>query len=141
MSGVNGIDLDPEAERKVVRAERWKRIFIVLLAFVVVLSFATNAYALFIIRQTQLEGSPAVQRIDRLSAIVADCVTPTGKCYERGQKQTATAVASINEVTVYAVACALEITKAEEPDRAKRVRRVNACAKALFEDNHPKPEE
>lgn len=38
--------------------------------------------------------------------LIRDCTRPQGKCFKRGQRQTARAVADINRVTVYAAACA-----------------------------------
>ena len=38
--------------------------------------------------------------------LIKDCTQPRGKCFKRGQRQTATAVDSINRVTLAAAACA-----------------------------------
>lgn len=46
-------------------------------------------------------NSAASQRAQILS-----CTTPQGSCYQRGQKQTGQAVASINKVVVAAAECA-----------------------------------
>lgn len=48
----------------------------------------------------------AVQRGNRL---IEDCVRPNGKCYERGQRQTAKAVGDINRVVILAAACASQM--------------------------------
>jgi hypothetical protein len=45
------------------------------------------------------------QRADTF-ALLVDCTSPSGRCFQRGQRQTANAVASINKVTVYAASCA-----------------------------------
>lgn len=37
---------------------------------------------------------------------VKSCTTPGRPCYERSQRQTARAIASINQITIFAAACA-----------------------------------
>jgi hypothetical protein len=51
------------------------------------------------IRSTQKANTETVD-------IIRDCTRPAGRCFMRGQRQTARAVADINRVTVYAAACA-----------------------------------
>lgn len=58
------------------------------------------------VRQTQQVNTKKADARTQTLALVRDCVTPGGKCYERGQRQTAAAVADINRVTVLAAACA-----------------------------------
>jgi hypothetical protein len=69
---------------------------LVLLALYAIL---TTRQLVGVMRQTQ-KGSVTTLHV------VRDCTTPGQPCYERGQKQTAGAVADINKITVYAAACA-----------------------------------
>jgi hypothetical protein len=56
------------------------------------------------------DNSQAIRSTSRDNAealrLIKSCTTPGQECFERGQKQTAEAVADINRVTVYAAACA-----------------------------------
>lgn len=51
------------------------------------------------IRQSQRDNAEALY-------LIRSCTTPGMECFDRGQKQTADAVADINRVAVYAAACA-----------------------------------
>jgi hypothetical protein len=60
--------------------------------------------------------------------LIKDCTQPVGKCFKRGQRQTATAVDSINRVTLAAAACA-----ARRPGQT--VPQIKACViKQLAKD-------
>lgn len=72
------------------------------------------------IRETQQTGSPILKAIaaqqDDIEAgtnaavsankQVLDCTQPTGDCYRQSQKRSADVVGSINEISLYAAACA-----------------------------------
>lgn len=49
-----------------------------------------------------------VKAEQRNSQLLIDCTTPHHDCYDNANKNTSKAIASINEVTVIAVACARE---------------------------------
>ncbi|QOR55317.1 MAG: hypothetical protein SHS37scaffold537_15 [Phage 68_12] len=106
------LHLDPAIEHRVGRAELWKRGLIVFIAVAVSALFvvlgvviARQGNTIDEIRATQQEGSPSQQRLIDLSNLIAGCVTPGRDCYENGQRQTAGAVSSINEITAITVAC------------------------------------
>lgn len=61
--------------------------------------------------------------------IIKDSVDPGGKRFQRGQEQTATAVSSINEVSVYASYCAQQTPK----DLAA----IQGCVRAEYARAHP----
>lgn len=118
---------DPELEKRIGRAELWKRRLIVFIAIAVTCVFGLLGYVIVRqgatideIRATQQDGSPSQRRLIDLTNLIADCVTPGRPCYDDGQKRTAGAVGSINEITAIAVACG---------DRAgeQTVAEVRAC--------------
>lgn len=122
--------------RKVARAELTKRLFI--LAAVVMAAVVTGVvvWAVLAIRTTQQEGSPAVKQIiaqgqdqKALLHTIQSCTDPKGKCYKAGQQRTADAIGSINEITIYAVACG-------QDHPAASVRQLQACVAGLYADNH-----
>ena len=47
-----------------------------------------------------------IREMQRGTALIQDCTTPSGQCYQRSRAQTAGAVGSINTVTQIAVVCA-----------------------------------
>lgn len=67
----------------------------------------------------------AEQQRDRL----IDCTTPGGRCFEDSQKRTADAVGNLNEITVFAAACA---------DKAgvNTVAQIQACVLDELEKSH-----
>jgi hypothetical protein len=60
------------------------------------------------IRESQVTNTKTLDTTQRTLDAVLDCTTPGRKCFDRGQKQTADAVADINKVAVLAAACADE---------------------------------
>ena len=81
---------------------------ITLLTAVLVGADNTNA-----IRDTQ-RGNSEVLRLIR------SCTTPGQECFERGQRQTADAVADINRVAIIAAACA-------DKPRRQSVEQIQSC--------------
>lgn len=76
----------------------------VCLALAILLGFAaytsyTSSRSLQAIEDGQKSGHTLLNTIN-------DCTQPTGKCYKRGQRRTASAVSSINQVVILAAACA-----------------------------------
>jgi hypothetical protein len=82
---------DPELERRVVRYEFAKRAMIVLTTIMVAVSLG-----ILIVLASQNQTTLRT---------VQSCTQPTGHCYRDGQKRTASAVASINNVVILAAAC------------------------------------
>lgn len=84
-----------------------------LLAGLLVASLAWAVVTIGAVRETQVDRAPQIaendetlERIETLTATVEDCTRPAGKCYQRAQRQTGRSVASLNEVTIAAAACA-----------------------------------
>lgn len=89
------------------------------------------------IRGTQQNNSPilksteqAATSADRTLEQIEDCTTPGRECYERGVRRTADAIASINEVAIYAAACA-------DKPRRQSVEEIQSCviARLAAEDD------
>lgn len=59
------------------------------------------------IRETQQTNTGLTRETHSTTDLIKSCVEPTGKCYLRGQRKTAGAVASINRVVILAAACAV----------------------------------
>lgn len=59
------------------------------------------------IRDTQVTNTRARESSDKVLTTIEDCTQPAGKCYQRGQKQTAAAVGDINRVVILASACSV----------------------------------
>lgn len=71
-----------------------------------------------------LRTSQMVRSNSEVLETVKSCTTPGRECYERSRRQTATAVASINTITILAAACA---------DRNPGdVKKIEACVRREF---------
>lgn len=97
-------------EHKVVRAEIVTRVFLVLVAALL----AVTAYDVFLIRHQQVQSVSTLSSAKQAShdaaetaKVIKSCVDPDGRCYRRGQRRTAAAVANINRVVILASACAV----------------------------------
>lgn len=99
----------------------------VLVALLVLLAF----YALLSMRVV-LDNVRGAQKDARSTGVrIEDCTTPGRECFERGQKQTAAAVASINRVAILAAACA------DKPHR-QTVEQIQACVIAELARQQPR---
>ena len=90
---------DADLARRHTRYEVMKRVFI-LATFVLV-----TICLVILISLGRLLVSLAQENHQTL-ATIKDCTQPTGACHQRGQRDTARAVASINRVVILAAACA-----------------------------------
>lgn len=59
-----------------------------------------------IIKKQQDEAAADREILMVTAEAIQSCTTPEGACYQREQEQAGTAVATINEITLYAVTCA-----------------------------------
>jgi len=76
------------------------------------------------IRQTQHDNAETLR-------LIRSCTSPGQECFERGQRQTATAVADINRVAIFAAACA------DRPAQ-QTVEQIQSCVIArLAQVKHP----
>lgn len=109
------------------------------LVVVIVFTLIYAATGVGLIRQTQLDG---VERMRETRAntetlkilardnkatmdLVEDCTSPGGECYDRGARRTGEAVGTINQITIYAAACA------KQPANVT-VRQIQACVEELL---------
>lgn len=69
-------------------------------------AIATTNNTVNAIREQQKESTKAREANDQVLRAIRSCTDPEGKCFRRGQRRTASAIASINEVTVLAAVCA-----------------------------------
>ena len=68
------------------------------------------------------------EQIKQLAETIRSCTDPAGECYKQGQERTGAAVASINEVIIYAAACA------DQPG-VDSVPKIRNCVRALLADS------
>lgn len=81
------------------------------------------------IRQEQRVSAERGESIKTTAEQVESCTTPGMDCFKRSQAATAAAVGSINQVAVYAAACAADVP-GELPVR-QRVRIIEKCITVL----------
>lgn len=70
------------------------------------------------IRETQKQTASA-------TFLIEDCTKPTGECYRRARRSSATTVHDLNRVSVYAAACASGPARRTAPQ-------IQACVKRLI---------
>lgn len=97
------------------RAAAWFVIGVLAAALVILAAFTILRSSLVLdkVRSTQIDSRET-------ALAIKDCTTPGRPCFERGQKQTAAAVASINRVAILAAACA------DKPQR-QSVEQIQSC--------------
>lgn len=59
------------------------------------------------IRASQVVNANARKSSDDTLHAIQDCTQPSGECFQRGQKRTASAVGDINKVVILAAACSV----------------------------------
>lgn len=108
-----------------IRAMVARRLSLAAVGLVVLILLAAMTYTVLTIRYTQEVGAQrgrdivaSTRQIERLATAIESCTSPDGECYQRSQAQTGSAVASINEITIYAAACA----KQPAVDTARQIR-------------------
>lgn len=103
---------------------QWGWMFVAALSTALVVLALTT---LVLIRQTQLDGQARSKQTNAVAQRVESCTTPGRECFKRGQDATAAAVASINQVAVYAAVCA------DRPGTTT-VPRIQRCIEELLEE-------
>lgn len=116
------------AERKAVRATFWRRAFAVLSLLALLCVVAFCAYGIYAIRKTQTERGETL-------TVIKDCTQVGGKCYERGQKQTAGVLASAQQIIVLAAACAVDVTPSQSV--AERQAQIGSCITKRLATSNP----
>ena len=77
------------------------------------------------IRESQKTNTGTLEATQQTLDAVNDCTQPTGKCFKRGQSQTAKAVGDINRVVVLAAACSVGLDQRLSVE--ERQSRISAC--------------
>ena len=88
------------------RAVLWTRILIVCGIIFSLLVTGLLLYTVLLVRQTQVDGVARSKDTKVLAEQIRSCTSPGGKCYERGQRQTAKAVDAIGAVNKSSAAAA-----------------------------------
>lgn len=83
------------------RTSLWVMVLLLGVGLVVIVATAAvvGADNTRIIRKTQQDNAEALR-------LIRSCTTPGEECYDRGQQGTAAAISDINQVSIYAAACA-----------------------------------
>lgn len=112
------------------RASFATRLFVIVVGAAVAAILVANLAGLIIIRHQQVANVKTNDEthansvvLKNLAAQILSCTTPKGECYRTGQERTGEAVASINQVVIYAVACSKVI-----PNQGQRTfDEIQAC--------------
>lgn len=102
-----------------------------MLVGAIVAALVSVPVAVWQIRDTQLEGTPLGKKLTVSAERILDCTdagdekNPPGDCYRKNQERTAEVLASVQQITVLAAACALD-TSNDQPVSV-RVARISAC--------------
>ena len=91
---------DDEAARRRTRAELATRIFLVTILLLATASLVLISSVTIATQQRAKENRETL-------ATIKSCTQPSGSCYQDGQRRTAGAVSSINQVIVLAAACSV----------------------------------
>jgi hypothetical protein len=114
------------SERPLPRAETralfFRRMAVAFMAAALMVALGAVLYIAVQIRGTQIEGSPTGKRIE-------SCTTPGKPCYDRGQAQTAKAVAQLLTGNVNALACAMQVPPGTTVDET--IDLITACLRRL----------
>lgn len=120
----------PEEIRVLHRADVYKRAALIAIGVLVLYLAIVGTAGVVLIRNQQVRNVGTLQSANnaaRDARTTADaihsCVTPGLRCFERAQRQTAGAVASINRVVILAAACAVGKTGTEAEIEAQ----IQAC--------------
>lgn len=102
-----------------------------MLVGLIVAALVSVPVAVWQIRDTQLEGTPLGKKLTTSAERILDCTDagtdtePPGDCYTKNQERTAEVLASVQQITVLAAACALD-TSIDQPISV-RVARISRC--------------
>ena len=105
---------DDDLHRKTARASLATRSFIIFAGSALVVLLVTTALIVGQIRHQQVQSAGTLKSANAAAKSAQDtaddihsCVTPGLPCFQRAQRRTAGAVASINRVVILAAACAV----------------------------------
>ena len=83
-------------------------LFLVLL----LTNFARTSELVSEIRHTQVANTTLARETHESTRLIKSCVTPGGRCYERGQRQTGAAVTTLNRYVLLSASCTAHIATA-----------------------------
>lgn len=112
--------MDRDANRR-----RFVGLVIGVLAGALVAALLAGAIVAAQIRGTQLDRLPQVEQNDETLQIVKDCTQVGGKCYQRGQRQTAAILTSAQKIIILSAACSLDVDAAQSVE--ERVQQITGC--------------
>ena len=111
---------------------------LVLIAAIFLTATLTAAFKATAIRGTQESNTVKVDVQSETLKLVKDCVTPGGVCYERGQRQTASAVGALNDgakiSAAAAAACAAQPDIQQAPNVQSRTKLILRCMNGTLKD-------
>lgn len=102
--------------RQAYRADLATRAYIVFVSVTLVASLVVLSF-LAIQDHHRIQQNQEIQtfikhqsvRNGQIGREIRDCTQPNGRCYQRAQRRTADAVASINKVAILAAACSIGV--------------------------------
>jgi hypothetical protein len=126
--------LHSRATAKVARAEKVKRILIVVTTVVVLAILGLCLVIVGQVRNTQVDRLPQTEKNDATLALIKDCTEPSGECFKRSQRRTAKAVTQIGAGNILAVVCALDVPDDTPTNVALEL--VTECVTARLANRH-----
>jgi archaellum component FlaG (FlaF/FlaG flagellin family) len=106
---------------------------ILLLATVIGLQLTTT----LLVRGTQQTNTKKTDSSFQTLKLIKSCTTPGQPCYERGQQQTAGAVANINKVVILASACSIGLSGDLSVEHRQTL--IESCVIQRLAADAPKP--
>jgi hypothetical protein len=103
---LNDLDPDEDLHKKVQRAERARRLFVIAVCVFMVTTVTAVILITSKISNQQEVNAPILEEIQKLSEEIKSCTDPQGVCSKRGEKRTGEAIAALNQYGVYLEACA-----------------------------------
>lgn len=101
----------------------WIRLCIVLVSLFSMTTVSVIVWAVLEIRETQLNGTPTGKAILESAETIESCTTPGRACYRRNQENLAGAINSINDYTIFAIACGVNLVQGEQKPTPNQVRK------------------
>lgn len=118
------------------RAAMLKRMVIVLVVLLAVISLATATFTIVSVRFAQQDNTELLKDAEdaavaaqRGTTRIEDCTTPGRKCFEDGQARGAELVGSINKAVILAAACASSLA----PSRLEQEALIKATTACVVE--------
>lgn len=139
------IDLDATADEILamdkqlieLKAKRifWVRVAVVTAILIPGLLASLVIWAVFSIKSTQENGTPTGKAILSTADRIESCTSPQGECYKRNQENLAGAIGSINDYTIFAIACGVNLVQGSEKPTPAQVKKC--VTDAIAEDEGP----